>query len=457
MASLAEVIPQFLSPDNGARQAAEQQLAQHRANPSVFMPELLQLARTFPEPHLRQTAAVLLRKSLDASVWPAIGAPGQTSIKAGLLEGVVAETQDPKTRRALADTISKLAGIASASGGWADLLPFVFKLAIDTDGANKKLGFEILASLSIEVGGDAIVPLLEPLQPVLGGALCAPNALAVRVACLNAVESMVEHVKDKEHRAHQQALQAHLPACLAVLQEALASGDMTHAKECLTSFIAIAESDASFLRPHVDSMLSVAFGVAGADLDENVRHLGLELMITFAEAKPGIARKVPNFVETLVPAMCAMIEDIADDDEWDENIGDEDEKDDMCIPENVRCGEEAMLRLFGAIGGNRSVPASLPIISVSSINICKTSHFFCVIALLRLYDALAGQDGVCKVAAALRRAARSGPAGVNLGEGPQGAPDKHRVHCGSHAERRQAAGCACSSFCGCGLVLLFRA
>ena len=83
--------------------------------------------------------------------------------------------------------------------------------------------------------------LLESLQPVLGGALCAPNALAVRVACLNAVESMVEHVTDKEHRAHQQALQAHLPACLAVLQEALASGNMTHAKECLTSFIAIAK------------------------------------------------------------------------------------------------------------------------------------------------------------------------------------------------------------------------
>ena len=61
-------------------------------------------------------------------------------------------------------------------------------------------------------------------------------ALAVRVACLKTVESMVEHVKDKEHRAHQQALQAHLPAFLAVLQEALASGDMTHAKECLTSF-----------------------------------------------------------------------------------------------------------------------------------------------------------------------------------------------------------------------------
>ena len=83
--------------------------------------------------------------------------------------------------------------------------------------------------------------LLESLQPVLGGALCAPNALAVRVACLNAVESMVEHVTDKEHRAHQQALQAHLPTCLAVLQEALASGNMTHAKECFTSFIAIAK------------------------------------------------------------------------------------------------------------------------------------------------------------------------------------------------------------------------
>ena len=36
-------------------------------------------------------------------------------MKAGLLEGVVAETQ-PSVRKALADTVSKLAGIAASSG-----------------------------------------------------------------------------------------------------------------------------------------------------------------------------------------------------------------------------------------------------------------------------------------------------------------------------------------------------
>jgi hypothetical protein len=75
----------------------------------------------------------------------------------------------------------------------------------------------------------------------------------------------------------------------------------------------------------------------------------------------GVARKVPNFVETLVPVMCSMIEDGEEDDAWDENLGDEEDKDET--PDNVRFGEEAVTRLFVAIGGNRSVPASLPIIS----------------------------------------------------------------------------------------------
>jgi len=176
--------------------------------------------------------------------------------------------------------------VARRAGGWAELLPFVYKLCTDADAAHKKLGLEILASLSLEVGHEAIIPLLEPLQPVFFEALNAPNPTAVRVACLKAVASTVPHVAEKEHRAKQQALQALLPATFSVLNEALAAGDMASARECLSSFIEIASSDAAFLRPHVDTLLSTAFAVAGANVDENVRHLGLELMVTFAECKP---------------------------------------------------------------------------------------------------------------------------------------------------------------------------
>jgi hypothetical protein len=176
--------------------------------------------------------------------------------------------------------------VARCAGGWAELLPFVYKLCIDASAAHKKLGLELLASLSLEVGHEAIVPLLEPLQPVFSEALNAPNPTAVRVACVKAVASTVPHIVDKEHRAKQQAMQAHLPACFAILNEALAAGDMTNARECLSSFIDITSSDAAFLRPHVDTLLSTAFAVAGGNVDENVRHLGLELMVTFAECKP---------------------------------------------------------------------------------------------------------------------------------------------------------------------------
>lgn len=116
MASLQEVIPQFLNPDNNARQAAEQVFAQHKANPPAFATQLLELARTLPEPQMRQMCAVLLRRNLDKTLWSAVGLPGQQAVKAGLLEGVVAEVQ-PNVRKALADTVSKLAAIAASTGG----------------------------------------------------------------------------------------------------------------------------------------------------------------------------------------------------------------------------------------------------------------------------------------------------------------------------------------------------
>lgn len=117
MASLAEVIPQFLNPDNDVRQQAEQFFALHKANPPVFVPQLLELSRTLPEPQMRQMCAVLLRRNLDMSIWPAVGEQGQQVVKAGLLDGVIVETHD-SVRKALADTITKLAAIAASSGAY---------------------------------------------------------------------------------------------------------------------------------------------------------------------------------------------------------------------------------------------------------------------------------------------------------------------------------------------------
>jgi len=97
-----------------------------------------------------------------------------------------------------------------------------------------------------------------------------------------------------------------------------------------------------------------------------------------------LARKVPNFVETLLPVMCSMVQNIEDDEEWDANIGDEEEKDEA--PDDVSFGEESMQRLFVAIGGNRSVPASLHIIS-SKVESAKWQERY---AGLRALDFLVG-------------------------------------------------------------------
>eukprot|EP00961_Rhodomonas_salina_P028709 387335-Rhodomonas_salina.1 len=119
-AQLAQALPNLLSPDAATRQAAEQAIEQIKGQPAAWFPAILSLARGFPEPQMRQMAAVVLRKSISKDPWTAAGLEAQTVVKAGLLEAVFPETQH-LVRKALGDVISKLAAVASQ----ADVCPAI--------------------------------------------------------------------------------------------------------------------------------------------------------------------------------------------------------------------------------------------------------------------------------------------------------------------------------------------
>jgi hypothetical protein len=92
-----------------------------------------------------------------------------------------------------------------------------------------------------------------------------------------------------------------------------------------------------------------------------VRGLALELLVSFTEARPALARKVPQLAERSVPVMLALAAAVEDEDEWHKNVGDEEDKDEDA--ETVDTGVEAMERFLLAVGGNRAVPATLPILA----------------------------------------------------------------------------------------------
>jgi len=47
-----------------------------------------------------------------------------------------------------------------------------------------------------------------------------------------------------------------------------------------------------------------------------IRQLGLEFLVTLAEQRPGMVRKIPNFVQNLVPVVLNFMMDL--EEEWDQ-------------------------------------------------------------------------------------------------------------------------------------------
>lgn len=83
--------------------------------------------------------------------------------------------------------------------------------------------------------------------------------------------------------------------------------------------------------------------------------------MTYAESKPALARKTPQLVERVLTLTTAMIESVAESEEWDQNIGDDEDADE--VEDSVHFGEEALERFMIAMGGNRMVPATLPLLA----------------------------------------------------------------------------------------------
>lgn len=46
------------------------------------------------------------------------------------------------------------------------------------------------------------------------------------------------------------------------------------------------------------------------------RQLGVEFLVTLAEGKPGMVRKFPKYVESVIPVILNMMLSIEDDAEW---------------------------------------------------------------------------------------------------------------------------------------------
>jgi len=74
--------------------------------------------------------------------------------------------------------------------------------------------------------------------------------------------------------------------------------------------------------------------IAGAadNCDESLRQLAVEFLTTLSETRPQMMRKVPNFIEQLLPVLLNMMMEIEEYDDWN----DHDDADDEGISEKEK-------------------------------------------------------------------------------------------------------------------------
>jgi len=152
---------------------------------------------------------------------------------------------------------------------------------------------------------------------------------------------------------------------LGALAAALNEQKEEEATSAIEVFIDLAEVEAVFLRPHIAAVVNAMLQIASATaLDEckifvkakrdetetynqthsALRHLGVEFLVTLCESRPGMTKKIPDFVQRTIPVLLHMMVDLEENPTW--NKGEEEDMEDL----NCTIGEEALDRIALALG-----------------------------------------------------------------------------------------------------------
>ncbi|PVU97624.1 hypothetical protein BB561_000436 [Smittium simulii] len=365
-ANLEQMLPLFqnlmenlLSADNDARSQAEKVLNQDWAiaQPNSLMLGLSYAIINLPDPNIRGFAAVLLRRislkesfdlkdeagnEIEETVWSRSTIDTRAQVKALLLTSLEKEA-DNSVRIKVCDSISE---IANSEDEWPELLQALL----------------VCSSVSSP-------PLRESAYRIFAGypqILMDQDSTSVKTAFINAFQDEDNNVRLAAFKAAVQVLmiaedelknklESVIPQMLSVLELLFKNQEETGLVECLSSLTELVEIYPKAFRPVLSSLVEFTLLICSNDQLENAtKQISFEVLVTLAEAAPGICRKQSQFCEKLVPIALDMMSQIEDDDSWFsvENLEDEDEN------EVSDFGEQALDRLACSLGGKQLLPTA---------------------------------------------------------------------------------------------------
>jgi len=352
-APFESLIEHLMSTGNESRGQAEELFnACKQMHPDTLLLKLVHILQYSSQPGLRSMAAVLLRK--QTGLWTQIGESSRCALKEQLL--VCLQREETKSvLKKLCDTVAELAASISDEDEWPELLSFLFQCSNSEVLRLKEIALLVLGQLAQYMGSQlhSHLPVLHDIfQQTL-----SPNAPGdLRLAALRATASVVQSLESSQDRDLFQDL---LPGMVQTLTRALEIHEEAIAQEALEMLIEVAGTAPQFLRKQLAEVVRSMLQIADSEsLEEGIRHLALEFLITLSEAReraPGMMRKLPQFIGRLFAILVNLLLDVEDVSAWHTA---ETEDEDAGVTSNYEVGQECLDRLSNSLGGNTILPVA---------------------------------------------------------------------------------------------------
>lgn len=353
-----DLIRQFLSPDNEVRNKAEASIQELTGVPGMLCENLVGVLRTSQDEQVRAVTAVLIRKTITKDYWATVPADAQAKLKSEMLAAVEQE-QTGNIRKKISDTVGELR-THMEDGAWPELFPWLFRAVSSPSAGLRESALQIFGQLAAEMDS-TIMANVGVLHGVLTKSLQDPESAQVRLAALRATAAVLPILESKVRAEFHNTL----PLMLAVLSGCLQAGDEDGARLALEELIDVADAAPQFFKTQMQVALEAMYTVASTKaLEDSLRHLAVEFLVTLTEKAPAMVRKMPAFTQHLFPLALNMMLETEDNQEWYQG-GSGDEEDTEYTSYDV--GEEALDRISIALGGKTLLPIAFDANSPNAI------------------------------------------------------------------------------------------
>eukprot|EP01128_Nolandella_sp_AFSM9_P008531 TRINITY_DN5238_c0_g1_i1.p1 TRINITY_DN5238_c0_g1~~TRINITY_DN5238_c0_g1_i1.p1 ORF type:complete len:1167 (+),score=310.57 TRINITY_DN5238_c0_g1_i1:174-3503(+) len=363
-AQFEELLHQMLSEDNKVRKRAEHQFATSiRTQRPQILQALLSFARQHKDSSLRSACIVIFQNRLREGgkfLFAELPKQVQDSFKAELLNGVEQETNSGIAllfENVICDVAHHF--YTENTGTWDEILPFVMKLLASQNSQHRSSGYRLLAELSVHMLKVFTPENFNGVMDLLQRGLQDKSDAKVRVHALLCVVNFTIVFQDQVYR---QQLRRLVPLMLETIIAALNSGTdqaTSDAVKILKLFIELAETDPGFFKLSINDVANAMLKLATEKtLDNSIRQLSMEFLVSLSLCKASLMRSVPEFSQRYVNACLEMLTDLDTDslEEWNQKgrvVGDDDT--DIEI-HNHAIAIEDLDRITQALGGDNIVP-----------------------------------------------------------------------------------------------------